>query len=213
MDGTGGSSSANSGKGGNGSTGGGRKRGRVSMELSGHTHGVSDVAWARDSRLLASASDDKSVRLWDTETVRGAGWLVSCVMDWLALSCPLPQPTHHKISTNQPPTTITRQGQELSRFLGHGGYVFCLAIDPSGSLVASGAADESVRIWDIRSGGSAAAAATPIATAGAAAGAVAGGGDSGGCLRTLYAHSEPVTALDFSPDGSCLASSSYDGVM
>lgn len=47
-----------------------KKRDRVCMELAGHTHGVSDVAWARDSRLLASASDDKSVRLWDTETVR-----------------------------------------------------------------------------------------------------------------------------------------------
>lgn len=57
------------------STGGGRKRGRVCMELAGHTHGVSDVAWARDSRLLASASDDKSVRLWDTETVC-EGWSV-----------------------------------------------------------------------------------------------------------------------------------------
>lgn len=104
----------------------------------------------------------------------------------------------------------------MSRFLGHDGYVFCLAIDPSGSLIASGAADESVRIWDIRSGGSATAVATQTGTATAKTGAgadVGGSADSGGCLRTLYAHSEPVTALDFSPDGSCLASSSYDGVM
>lgn len=101
----------------------------------------------------------------------------------------------------------------MSRFLGHDGYIFCLAIDPSGSLIASGAADESVRIWDIRSGGSAAVA-TQTATLTTGAGGDAGGsGDSGGCLRTLYAHSEPVTALDFSPDGGCLASSSYDGVM
>jgi COMPASS component SWD3 len=109
------------------------------------------------------------------------------------------------------------QGQEVTRFLGHGGYVFCLAIDGSGSLVASGAADEGVRIWDIRSGGSAlvdgkdnGGSSGTGAGAGGIGGAKSGGG---GCLRALSAHSEPVTAVDFSPDGSCLASSSYDGVM
>ncbi len=38
--------------------------------LSGHTEGVSDIAWAHDSERLASASDDKTVRLWDASTVR-----------------------------------------------------------------------------------------------------------------------------------------------
>ena len=73
------------------SAGGGRKRGRVCMELAGHTHGVSDVAWARDSRLLASASDDKSVRLWDTETVRvwyGVWWVSGVVVSFFGARSP-----------------------------------------------------------------------------------------------------------------------------
>jgi len=102
------------------------------------------------------------------------------------------------------------QGQEVTRFLGHGGYVFCLAIDGSGSLIASGAADEGVRIWDIRSGGSAVDGGDSSRSGGSGSG---GTNHGGGCLRALSAHSEPVTAVDFSPDGSCLASSSYDGVM
>lgn len=37
--------------------------------LSGHTEGISDIAWSSDSELLASASDDKTVRIWNSETV------------------------------------------------------------------------------------------------------------------------------------------------
>ena len=35
---------------------------------------------------------------------------------------------------------------------------------------------------------------------------------SGACLRVLPAHSDPITAVDFSHDGTVLASSSFDGL-
>lgn len=37
------------------------------MKMHGHTEGISDVAWSPDSDLLASASDDKTIRIWTTE--------------------------------------------------------------------------------------------------------------------------------------------------
>lgn len=35
----------------------------------GHTLGISDVAWSGDSDYIASASDDKTIRIWSLETV------------------------------------------------------------------------------------------------------------------------------------------------
>lgn len=36
----------------------------------GHTEGISDIAWSSDGEFLASASDDKTVRIWSLESVR-----------------------------------------------------------------------------------------------------------------------------------------------
>jgi COMPASS component SWD3 len=43
--------------------------GDLMQTLSGHSEGLSDVAWSPDSDMLASASDDKTVRLWSVENV------------------------------------------------------------------------------------------------------------------------------------------------
>lgn len=50
----------------------------------------------------------------------------------------------------------------------------------------SGSADENIRIWDIK---------------------------QSKCLRILAAHSDPVTAVNFSPDGTIIVSASHDGLI
>lgn len=44
--------------------------GDIIHTFEGHTEGVSDIAWAGNGDFLASASDDKTVRLWSMESVR-----------------------------------------------------------------------------------------------------------------------------------------------
>lgn len=36
--------------------------------LKGHENGISDVNWSKDGNYLATASDDRTVKLWDADT-------------------------------------------------------------------------------------------------------------------------------------------------
>ena len=43
--------------------------GEFIQTLEGHTEGISDIAWSFDGEYLASASDDKTIRIWSMEEV------------------------------------------------------------------------------------------------------------------------------------------------
>ena len=68
---------------------------------------------------------------------------------------------------------------------GHTAPVLCIAFAPNTRIIASGSQDETVRIWDLT---------------------------NSVCLRSLPAHSDPVTSISFVRDGSLLVSCSYDGI-
>lgn len=44
--------------------------GHVLCTFEGHTSGISDIAWSSDSEYVASASDDKTVRIWSLDLVK-----------------------------------------------------------------------------------------------------------------------------------------------
>ncbi len=46
--------------------------GDILKTLSGHREGINDVAWSKDNEHIASASDDKTIRIWSVETVRSS---------------------------------------------------------------------------------------------------------------------------------------------
>lgn len=43
--------------------------GKFEKTISGHKLGISDVSWSSDSRLLVSASDDKTLKVWELSSV------------------------------------------------------------------------------------------------------------------------------------------------
>ncbi len=75
------------------------------------------------------------------------------------------------------------RSEDAHTFLGHGDAVTSVAISPDGQLLASGSADQTIKLWDFNSKSN---------------------------IVTLKAHAGAVNTLAFSPDGTKLASGGAD---
>jgi WD40 repeat protein len=152
--------------------------------LIGHTHGVRALAVAADGSWLASAGDDRSVRIWDPVTgatrhtltghTRGVRALaVATDGSWLASAG-----DDRSVRIWDPVTGATRH-----TLTGHTRGVRALAVATDGSWLASAGDDRSVRIWD------------PV---------------TGATRHTLTGHTRRISALVVAADGSWLASAGDD---
>ena len=43
--------------------------GKFERTITGHKQGISDIAWSQESKYIVSASDDKTLKLWEASTV------------------------------------------------------------------------------------------------------------------------------------------------
>src|SRR5438876_127611 len=75
------------------------------------------------------------------------------------------------------------QKPELYVQTGHSGFVLSVAFSPDGKMLASGSADNTIKLWDVASGQE---------------------------LKTLKGHSGSVYSVAFSADGKTVASGSRD---
>ncbi len=102
-----------------------------------------------------------------------------------ATPTPSPTPTVTPTPTNTPtptPRPVT-QFTQLYTLRGHSSDVWAVAVSPDGGTIATGSADDTIKLWDAQTGSS---------------------------FQTLRGHADDARALAFSPDGSILASGSYD---
>lgn len=143
------------------------------------------LAFSPDERLLAAASSDGNMILWDAASgkelhkVRDmALWQKGAFVCRVAFS-PDSQRIAFGISDGTLKLHNATTGQEILTLRGHDRPVACLAFHPNGSRLASAGDDGTVKLWDAMTGEE---------------------------TLSLRGHTQLVSALTFSPDGYRLAS-------
>jgi WD40 repeat protein len=156
------------------------------VRLDGHEHLVYALAFSPDGRLLATASSDRTVKLWSLPSGREMHTLTGHERAVYRLAF---SPDGRLLATASLDGTLRlwepRAGVLLRTLRGHRAGVSSLAFSPDGLTLASGdRSDEGrVRLWSV---------------------------DAGVHSLQLRGHRDDVQGVLFSPDGSLLATTSHD---
>ncbi|MEH2238817.1 serine/threonine-protein kinase [Nostoc sp.] len=158
----------------------------VPKSLKGHSSDVNSVAFSPDGTILASGSDDKTIKLWNLASEKQIQTLEGH-SDWIwtvAFS-----PDSKTLASGSADKTIKLWNLETGKLIrtlqGHSDGVSSVAFSPDGKTLASGGAikDKTIKLWNL---------------------------ETGKLIRTLQGHSDGVSSVAFSPDGKTLASGSWD---
>jgi WD40 repeat protein len=178
----------------------------LTIDTGGHKAKINDIMFTKDGRYLVSASNDKTIRVWDTsngEVVRvlrgniGKGFegmiyaaAISPDDRLLAVGGYVGSFTGKKAREEEGASKIRlidfKTGEVKKLLKGHTGVIDDLKFSPDGTLLISGSSDKTARIWNVRT------------------------------QKTIYVlrgHTDRVNAVAFSHDGIRAVTGSYDDTL
>jgi RNA polymerase sigma factor (sigma-70 family) len=205
--------------------------GQERASLEGHTKNCHSVAFAPDSKTLATASE--TIRLWNVSTGGELRRFNPKGQEDRVLYCVAFSPDGKKLASAEGPDKSVKlwdvaTGNELKTFQGHTKGVIAVAFSPDGKTLASAGGEGEIKLWDIASGKERLSRRSP--TTGCASLAFspdgktlasAGGDDktvllwkiaTGEELATLTEHEDRVWTVAFSRDGKTLVTAGDDAV-
>ncbi|MEH2323481.1 MAG: AAA-like domain-containing protein, partial [Nostoc sp.] len=122
---------------------------REQNRLEGHSSWVSSVVFSPDGKTLASASADKTIKLWNRDTGKEistlsghSSWVNSVVFS----------PDGKTLASASGDNTIKLwnrdTGKEISTLSGHSSWVNSVVFSPDGKTLASASGDNTIKLWN-----------------------------------------------------------------
>ncbi|MDX2179246.1 MAG: c-type cytochrome domain-containing protein [Bryobacteraceae bacterium] len=163
-----------------------REGARGGATIAGHSDSIFAAAISPDATLLATASYDKLIKLWDLASGKEIRTLKDHIDAVYALEF---TPDGKRLISGAADRTVKVWNSETGERLYTMGEpldgINSIAVSPDGKRVAAGGLDKTIRIWKL-------------------------GEKSGELLVSQIAHEDAILKLAFSPDGKRLASTAAD---
>ena len=157
---------------------------RLRLTIRGHTAGLYRVAHSSDGKRLATASIDKTAKVWDVASGQELLTLRGHTMDVTGVAF---SPDGTRLATSSSDKTAkvwdAVTGQELLTLRGHSGFIAGVAFNPDGKRLATASLDKTAKVWDAATGKE---------------------------LLTLIGHTGGVGSIVFTSDGKRLATSCWN---
>ena len=118
--------------------------------LSGHAWAVLAIAFSPNSNVVATGSDDNTIKLWEVNT----GQVISTLLghSWSVVTLAFSADGETLISGSRDKIVkfwSVSTKQEVGTLSGHVDSVSTVAISPDAQLIASGSRDKTIKLWEL----------------------------------------------------------------